>query len=137
MTWTCQKEERGISASSGQEDEVDVQMCPCGKAVEARIHIVGQCDMYKEERVVLKEEMREIDECDLEEFGTLDSSDKPIAILGDRWRPQAAKQEGDKIRKAFLCVYGNNVMGAQLLEVSLSGVGASPRLERDAWSMVK
>ena len=28
-------------------------------------------------------------------------------------------------------------MSAQLLEVSLLGVGTVPRLERDAWSMVK
>ena len=47
--------------------------------------------MYKEERDVLEEEMREIDECDMEEFDTLDSSEKTIAILGDRWWPQAAK----------------------------------------------
>ena len=39
--------------------------------------------MYKEGRDVL-EEMREIDECDTEEFGTLDSSEKTIAILGDK-----------------------------------------------------
>ena len=35
--------------------------------------------------------MREIDECVMEEFDTLDSSDTTIAILGDRWGPQAAK----------------------------------------------
>ena len=33
--------------------------------------------------------------------------------------------------------YGKNVMGAQMLEMSLLGVGAVLRLERDAWSMVK
>ena len=36
-------------------------MCPCGKAVDSRTHIVGECDIYKEERDVL-EEMRKIDE---------------------------------------------------------------------------
>ena len=52
--------------------------------------------MYK--RQVL-EEMRKIDECVMEKFGTLDinSSEKTIAILADRWWPQKAKQEGDKI----------------------------------------
>ena len=55
--------------------------------------------MYSEERDMLEEEMREIDECDMEEFGTLDITDKTIAILGERWWPQAAKQEGDKITK--------------------------------------
>ena len=39
----------------------------------------------------------------MEGFGTLGSSEKTIAILGDgRW-PQAAKQVGDKISKKFLC----------------------------------
>ena len=40
--------------------------------------------MYKEERDVF-EEMRKIDECGMEKFDTLDSSEKTIAILGDRW----------------------------------------------------
>ena len=39
--------------------------------------------MYKEERDALEEEMREIDECDMEDFDTLDSSKKTSAILGD------------------------------------------------------
>ena len=47
--------------------------------------------------------MRNIDGCDMEQFGTLDSSEKTIAILGDRRWPQTAKQEGDKIRKKLLC----------------------------------
>ena len=49
------------------------------------------------------EEMRKIDECGMEKLGTLDSSEKAIAVLGDRWRPQTAKQEGDTISKKFLC----------------------------------
>ena len=49
---------------------------------------------YTEERDVL-EEMRKLDECDMEEFVRQDSSEKTIAILGDRWWPHAAKQEGD------------------------------------------
>ena len=47
-------------------------MCPCGKAVESRTHIVIECEICKEERDVL-EEMRKIDECGVETFGTLDS----------------------------------------------------------------
>ena len=39
--------------------------------------------------------MRETDERDMEELGTLDSSEKTIAILGDGWWPQAAKQGRD------------------------------------------
>ena len=52
---------------------------------------------------MLEEEMREIDECDMEEFDTLDSSEKTIVILGDRWWRQAGKQEGDKSSICFLC----------------------------------
>ena len=40
--------------------------------------------------------MRKVDKCDVEKFGTPDSSEKTIAILGDRWWPQTTKQEGDK-----------------------------------------
>ena len=49
------------------------QTCPCGKAMKNRTHIVvvGECEMHKEERYVLEEEMRKIEECDVEEFGTL------------------------------------------------------------------
>ena len=34
---------------------------------------------------MLEEDKREIDACDMEEFGKLDSSEKTIAVLGDRW----------------------------------------------------
>ena len=44
----------------------------------------------------------EIDECEMEELDTLDSSEKTSAILGDRWWPQAAKQEGDRVSKKLL-----------------------------------
>ena len=46
-----------------------------------------------------QEEMRIIDECDMGKFGTLDSSEKTIAILGNKWRPQTAKQKGFKVSK--------------------------------------
>ena len=66
----------------------------------------------------------------MDEFSTLNSSDKAIAIVGDRWWPQAAKQEGDKISKTFLrSIYRNSVMSAQLLEVSFLGVETVLRLE--------
>ena len=77
-------------------------MYPCGKAVGSRTHLVGECERYKEERD-LSEETRKIDECDMEKFGTLDSREKTIATLGDRWWPQTAKQEGGEISKKFLC----------------------------------
>ena len=63
--------------------------------------MVGKCEIYKEERDVL--EMRKIDECGMEKFGTLDSGEKTIAILGDGCWPQTVKQKGDKISKKFLC----------------------------------
>ena len=43
--------------------------------------------------------MRKIDMCDMEEIGRPESSEKTIAILGDRWWPQTAKQDGDRISK--------------------------------------
>ena len=57
--------------------------------------------IHQEERDAL--EMSKIDECGMEKCGALDSSEKTIAITGDRWWPQTAKQEGDKISKKFLC----------------------------------
>ena len=44
--------------------------------------------------------MMKIDECDMGKFGTLDSSEKTIAILADKWWPQTAKQG---ISKKFPC----------------------------------
>ena len=74
----------------------------------------------------------------MEEFGRLESSEKTIVILGDKWWPQTAKQGGDRIRKQFLCnVCGRSVMSAQTLEVSPLGVRTLLLLERDTWSMAK
>ena len=47
--------------------------------------------------------MRTLGVCDMEGFGRLKSSEKTIAIVGDRWWPQTAKQDGDRISKQFLC----------------------------------
>ena len=58
-------------------------MCPCGTTIESRIHLLGECEIYKEKRGAL-EEMRNFDGCDIKEFGRLESSEKTIAILGDR-----------------------------------------------------
>ena len=38
-------------------------------------------------------EMSKIDECGMDKFGTLDSSEKTIAILGDRWWPQTGEKQ--------------------------------------------
>ena len=71
---------------------MDVHMCPCCTTIESRNHVVRECQIYKEERDVLK--MRKLNGCDTEEFGRLESGEKTIAILGNRWWPQTAKQEG-------------------------------------------
>ena len=41
----------------------------------------------RNERDALEEGMRKLDGCDMEEFGRLESGEKTIAILGDRWWP--------------------------------------------------
>ena len=46
--------------------------------------------------------MRKLDVCDMEGFCRLESSEKTIAILGDNWWPQTAKQDGDRISKRFI-----------------------------------
>ena len=81
-------------------------------------------------------EMRKMDECGMEKGGTLDSSEKAIAILGDIWWPQTAKQEGDKIGKRFYVTHGKHVMSVQMLEVSIRSRNGAPS-RKDAWSMVK
>ena len=69
-------------------------------------------------------------------MGTLVGSEKMIAILGGRWLPQTAKEEGEKAsKKCFNVSRGRNVLSAQTLEVSLLGVGTVFRLGRDARSM--
>ena len=93
-------EKRKRYASSREEEQI-TQMYSCGKAVESRTHLVGECEIYNKERDLL--EMRKIDECDMEKFGTLNNREKTIAILGDRWWPQKAKQQGDTISNFFPC----------------------------------
>ena len=50
-------------------------MRPCGTTTESRSHIVGGCEIYKEERDVL-EGMRKSKVCDMGEFGRLESGEK-------------------------------------------------------------
>ena len=59
-----------------REEDVATNMCPCGTTIESRTHILGECEIYKEERNALEEEMRKLDVCDMEEFGKLGSSEK-------------------------------------------------------------
>ena len=39
----------------------------------------------------------------MEEFGRVQSCEKTIAVLGDRWWLQAAKQDEDGVSKQFSC----------------------------------
>ena len=113
---------------------MDAHMCPCGTTIESRTLMMGECEISKEERDVLVE-MRKLDECDVEEFGRVESSEKTIAAKGDRWWPHTAKQEGDRIGKQFLC----NIWKKRNERRNVGGVGVGTvlRLERDAFSMVK
>ena len=95
--------ERRKRYTSSREEGVATHMCLCGTTIERRTHIVGECEIHKKGQDVLEEEMGKLDGCDTEEFGRVQSSEKTIAILGDRWWPQTAKQDGDRISKQFLC----------------------------------
>ena len=78
------------------------RMYTCGTTLRSTTHIVGECEIYKEERDALEEGMRKSDVCDMEELGRLENNEKTIAMLGDRWWTQTAKQDGDRISKQFL-----------------------------------
>ena len=91
--------------SSREEEDVATNMCPCGTTKNSRTHKVGECETHKEERDALEEEMRKLDVCDMEKLGKLESSEKTIAILGDTWWPQTAKQDGDRTSKQFQCIW--------------------------------
>ena len=45
-------------------------MCLCGTTIESRTDTVEECEIYQEKRDAL-EEMRNLDVCDMEEFGRL------------------------------------------------------------------
>ena len=112
--------ERKRYTSTRAEEEEKKQNCPCGKAMEGRIHEVGECELYMEERDALEGGMRDLNKGGMKSFDALDSWETTIAVLGDRWWPQTANQDGDKICIRGLCVvFGRNVMSTSLLEVSL------------------
>ena len=67
-------ERRKRYTRSREEEDVATNMCPCGKTKEGRAHIVGECEISKEERDALEEEMRNLDVCDMEECGRLEST---------------------------------------------------------------
>ena len=78
-----------------------------------------------------------MDECDTEEYGTLDSSEKPIVILEDRWWPQAANQEGDNTKKVKPFHIWKQRSERRPVGVSVRGVGGVLRLGRDAWPIAQ
>ena len=83
--------------------------------------------MYKEERYTVEEEMREIEECDVEEFFVhQNSSEKTIAMLGDRWWPQAAKPEGDKNRRKKCNVWKQSNERPTIRDVSTRNRNGAP-----------
>ena len=51
--------------TSTREEDVATNMCPCGTTIESRSHIVGECEIHKEERDAL-EGMRKLDVCDVD-----------------------------------------------------------------------
>ena len=57
-------------------EEEDAQTCPCGKARESRIRIVAECELYKDERDILEEETREVNEGGMNWFDALDNREK-------------------------------------------------------------
>ena len=88
--------------TSIREEGVGGQMCLCGKAIQSKTHLVGECEVCQEERNV-SEDMTEIDECDMQGFGTLDSSDNTVAILGDiDGGHRRRHRKGVKLTKRFL-----------------------------------
>ena len=46
---------------------------------------MAECELYQEERDVLEGGMRDLNKSGTESFDALDSREKTIAILGDRW----------------------------------------------------
>ena len=64
------RERRQRYTNSLEEEDVATHVYPCGTTIESRTHI-GECEMYKEERDALEDEMRKLDECNMEEFGGL------------------------------------------------------------------
>ena len=71
--------------------------------------------------------MRKLDVCDMEEFGRLDSSENTIAILGDIWWPQTAKQNGDRKSKQFLCnIWKKHIERPNIGGVSVRSTNGAP-----------
>ena len=55
------QERRKTYTSSREEEDVATNMCPCGTTIESRTHIIGEREIYKEERDALEEKMKKLD----------------------------------------------------------------------------
>ena len=62
----------------------------------------------------------------MEVFGRLEKREKTIAILGDRWWPQTAQQDGDRMSKQFLCSIWKKRIERPNLEVSIRSKDGAP-----------
>eukprot|EP00904_Undaria_pinnatifida_P001089 jgi/Undpi1/10981/HiC_scaffold_30.g13282.m1 len=72
----------GANANAVDED---------GQAAESGTHIVGECEVYKEQRDMLEEEIWKVDECDMEEFGRLKSGRSFDESVGEGTRLKLKK----------------------------------------------
>ena len=83
------------------------------------------------------DELRKLDVCDLEEFDRLESIEKTIAVSGDRWWPQTAKQDGVRINKQFIF----SIREKRKERPNVGGVSIRIRYgapsRNDAWSIFK
>lgn len=67
----------------------------CAWQGKSRTYLVGDNEKFEGERGVLQE-MRKLYGYDIEEFATLESSEKPIASGDGQW-PQTVKREGHEL----------------------------------------
>ena len=76
----------------------------------------------------------------MEEFGRLEGNEKTIAILGDRWWPQTAKQDRNRISKQFQCnIWKKRNERPNIRGVSIRSKNGAPSRKGCVvkWSMVK
>ena len=77
-------------------------MCPSGTTIESRARMVEESEMHMEGQHAFEEGMRKSEDGDKEEFRRLESSEKTIAFLGDRWWLPNKKTQGDRMNKQLL-----------------------------------
>ena len=73
----------------------------------------------------------------IDKFGTLDSSEKTIALLAEIWWPQTAKEEGDNASIALLCNIWKKRAELEMPRDVFITSRTVLRLKLGAWSMVK